>query len=620
MDIYVGAFGPPAASLSSAMDQRIVAAGLPHRLASVRSEMISVWSEGRGETAHLDTDDVEILFDGYLNGHGRPSIDEHLPLLAERLIRGDAPVAAGESGIFNLVVRDKRNDTIHLASDPSALFPLYFGQVGGGFVFGSHLYLLAKALGAAPDLLGTAFHVLGQFALGSRTDFEGIDRLCAGEAVTFDGRTGTLRRSHPEAYFTSYTDPAPDVADELWEALLAAARPAVEAGTSVGLMMSEGFDSRLVAGAYQRLGADLHTFTHGTEGTPGTAITREVVARLGSAHRFEPLAEGYPADLDRLRQQLLLTDNLHIPFWIHGSDHFRANDVGVTTTGYALDTTLGAHAFAAPVGSNVRRALDRYREILRQDLGRTSEAEIESAAARVLAATRTLDLVELGHRTRRFLAPDLAAAVAARIDEVPDAIEAEHDRLRAAGSPLDSQVVQRYFLENRGRRFSFGQELTLRAANRVVVPCYEPALLRALSRIHPRHRLNHKLYLQLLRRHVPQLARIRSGAHGMAPTYPRLVLETGRFGWKAYEERLVDRFMATQGAEGTPGVREVLFPEQTARQAQTFAIEQLFDRETMVINQEMMQLTVDKIRRYEIRVYPQSFYLGLELTQVFDEL
>ncbi|HWJ97694.1 MAG TPA: asparagine synthase-related protein [Acidimicrobiales bacterium] len=619
MDIYVGAIGPGADALRTAVGERIASAGLPHRAVPLPSATTSAWTDA-GELAFVDTDELEILFDGYLHGHGHPTVEEHLPILAERVVQGRAPLAGRESGIFNLVVRDKRTGAIHLASDPSALFPLYFGRLDDGFFFGSHLYLTAKALGAAPDLLGTVFLVLEQFALGSRTYFEGVERLCAGEVVTFDARTGTVDRRYPEIYFDTYTDLGPDTVDELWNALLDAARPEVEAGSSVGIMLSEGFDSRLVAGAYQELGADLHTFTHGTEGTVGTTITREVADRLGSSHRFEPLAEGFPSDLDQLRRQLLLSDNLHIPFWSHGADHFRAAGVSVTTTGYALDTTLGAHAFAAPSGSSARRALDRYRDIVRQDLGRVTNGDIESVAAQVLASTRVLDLVELGHRTRRFLAPELAAEVVTRIDDVPDAITAEQERLRRAGATLDSQVVQRYFLENRVRRFSFGQELTLRTANRVVVPCYEPAFLRPMSRIHPRHRLNHKLYLQLLRRHAPGLARIRSGAHGLPPTYPRIALETGRFGWKAYEDREIDRYMAAGDPAATPNIRRVLFPEETAHRASTFAIERLFDRETMVINQESMQLTVDKVRRSEIRVYPQSFYLGLELTQLFDEL
>lgn len=606
--------------LRPAVGARIAAAGLAHRDTELPSPMASVWADGSGEATYVDTDAVEVLFDGYLHRHGAPTLADHLPVLAERVVDGRAPLLGAESGVFNLVVRDKRTDRIHLAADPSGMFPIYFGQTGTEFFFGSHLFLTAKALGAEPDLLGAAFLVLEQFAYGSRTYFEGVDRLCPGEAVTFDGRTGAIERRYPETYFDAYDDPDPAIAERLWEALLETAGAAIEDGSSVGVMMSEGFDSRLMSGVFRHLGADLNTFTHGTDGTAGTAITHDVAAQLGSNHCFESLSDGYPSDLDNLRHLLLLTDNLHVPFWSHGTDHFHQKGIGVVTTGCSLDSTLGIADFGASAGSDVRRAFDRYGSIVRQDLGQLSDEHIEGRARSVLAATLDVDLDELGNRVRRFLAPELAAEVATRIQEVPGAIAAEHDRLRASGASLDSQVLQRFGLENRGRRFAFGQDLTLRTKNHLVVPSYEPTFMRLASRVHPRHRLHHKLYLQLFRQHLPDLARIRTGAHGVPATYPRVVLETGRFARKVVESRAADRYLAVRGEMGTTGIRDVLFPEKTARDAPAFAVEHLFDRDTVVINQESMQLTVDKIRRFEIRVYPQSFYLGLELTQVFDEL
>ena len=97
-------------------------------------------------------------------------------------------------------------------------------------------------------------------------------------------------------------------------------------------------------------------------------------------HEFDPLDQGYPSDLGELRAQLALADNLHIPYWVHGARHFRATGVDVTTTGYALDTTLGAHAFASDRGTNLRRAIRRWEEIIRQDLGRVRDEDIEFLA------------------------------------------------------------------------------------------------------------------------------------------------------------------------------------------------------------------------------------------------
>ncbi|MBX3284365.1 MAG: hypothetical protein KF703_03400 [Actinobacteria bacterium] len=620
MDVYAGGVGPEAERLRTHLGGLLADRRLPHRDLEVGSGLATVWGDGTGEAVRVDAPDVEVLFDGYLHGHGAASLEDLLPDLGRRVVDRGKVLEGHESGVFNLVVLDKRTGDIHLANDPSGLLPLHHRRSPDGFAFSSHLHLAARALGTAPDPMGVACTLVLGYPLGPRTVFDGIERLNPGELVSYRAGTGTVDRSYPEVYYGDLVEPGPDLVEQIWSALVDAARPSVAAHRSIGVMLSEGFDSRLVAGVLAHLGADLRTFTHATRGTKGTRIVGEVSRALGSDHTFDYLEQGFPADLGELRAQLALADNLHVPYWDAGSRHFGATGVGATTTGYALDTTLGAHAFSSSSGSSRDRVLGRYGEILRQDLGRLGDAQMDDLAEALLVQARTPDRRWMVERIERFLDAEHAPGVVAQVDGIADEIAAEQERVRRSGSERPSQALQRYFLENRGRKFSFGQELTLRVNRPLVVPCYEPAFMRLMTSVPPRLRVHHRAYYQLLRRHLPELARIPSGAHALAPRYPRLVLETSRFAWKVHESRILRQFMATRGQTDVSRLRMVLFSEDAARRSPRLPMENLLERDSVVVNRLKMQATVDKVRDYQVRVFLPPTYLGLELTEIYDEL
>jgi hypothetical protein len=236
----------------------------------------------------------------------------------------------------------------------------------------------------------------------------------------------------------------------------------------------------------------------------------------------------------------------------------------------------------------------------------------------VLLRSAEVDEERLAARVRRFLAPDVAESVVARLPELGDEVRAEVERLRASGSAAASLVVQRYFLENRVRRFSFGQELTLRSQVPIIVPAYEPTFLRVASAVPPRLRMQHLTYLRLFRRHLPDLARIPSGAHMLPMQLPRVVLESGRFLGLARDGRIAERYASTRGHLAETPIRGVLFADRSARQGDRLPMEGLGERGATSLNLEWIDRQVGKIRSHEIRVYLPVLYLPLELRQVFE--
>lgn len=619
MDIYVGGTGALAERAREAVADQVRRIVPDHLDLGLASSSFRAWGDGTGEVRHVVADDVEVLFDGYLHRHGQPDLDAAVLRLARRVVDGADPLDGSASGVFNVVVREVASGRTHVANDPSGLFPVHVVHRGAELVVGSHLYLTGKAVGAGPDPLGIAAKIVLSFPLGTTTLFDGVIRPAPGEVLVHDPATGRLTSRMTETYFGGWEAPSGDAADAVWERLLDACRPVAESGATAGLMLSEGFDSRLIGGVLHHLGVPLRTFTHGTTGTLGTKIAAQVADRLDAEHRFHPLDAGFPDDTDALRRQLTLADNLHVPYWIHGAEHLAAGGARPLTTGYALDTTLGGHAYNL-TASPAATARATFSTLARQATGRLTDADLESVAGRRVAQLLKVDLAAAEGRVRRFLDGDAAEQVAKAVPELPGAIHAELTRLRTTGSPSWSVALQRYFLENRVRRFSFGQELTLRSQAPVIVPSFEPALMRTLGRVPPRLRVQHQLYLQVVRRHLRPLARVRSGAHALPPVLPRGVLEGTRLGWKVYENRLVRDLMAEPGSRSLRAHRGVLYTEHNARQSPRFAIEDLIERSDIPVNRASMRRSVDKIRRHEIRVFLPVLYFGLEMTNIWGDL
>lgn len=616
MDVYWGGVGASAAVLDDRLPRLVGELRAGHGLATRCGMVAQACRHDAGESRWWSGDGIDVLFDGYVHGLGVRSVEEFLPELGQRVL-DRAPLLVGdESGVFNVVVHRHVDRSLHLANDPSGLLPLYFAAHGEQFWFASHVHLAARALGAAPDLLGVTSKIVFGFPLGSRTLFDGIEHLNPGERVSWEPSSGSVVRCYPEVYFDRYEEHGPRESTAMWEALLAAVAPLRTGDGAIGVMLSEGFDSRLIAGALHHSGIPVSTFTHGTEGTRGARIVEQVSDAVGTELCFEPMASGYPADLAALRRQLFLADNLHIPYWSFGTEHFARSDVRAVTTGYALDTTIGGHAFYLTDVSNRRRAYQRFEGIVLQDLRLLTPHRIERLAGDLLDRARRPSKEAALARIRSYLAPEYADLLAGQVEQLGEEVDAELDRVRRSGSTLPSHLVQRYFLENRVRKHSFGQELTLRTANRVVVPSYEPVFMRLVSSVHPRHRLYHDAYIDMMRRHLRDLAKIENGGYGLPVTFPRVVLEASHVALKRLEERRVKEYLRTKGAAGVAWYRGVNFGDATARRADRFALEELLEDEGCVMDSGL-RANLDRIRSYRGRVFLTPLFMGIELSEVF---
>ena len=174
--------------------------------------------------------------------------------------RGDAFVE-GMNGQFAVAVLETRSRRLVLARDPAGIAPLFYTHDSDGVLFASEIKaLLAVWRGARrldPVALDQTLSLTGVIA--PRTVVQGVRSVCPGEIVTIEPGTAPARRRYwrlplptaeerAEQWAALNSRPSSGEAlDELEQKLLTATALRLDADREVGVYLSGGLDSSLIA-------------------------------------------------------------------------------------------------------------------------------------------------------------------------------------------------------------------------------------------------------------------------------------------------------------------------------------------------------------------------------------
>ncbi|MBI5444585.1 MAG: asparagine synthase (glutamine-hydrolyzing) [Deltaproteobacteria bacterium] len=234
-------------------------------------------------------------------------------LLAAYLADGPAMLTRLR-GMFSFALWDGRERRLLLARDPYGIKPLYYSFAKGRLVVASQVKAILKAEGIdrSPDPAGHAGFFLWGHVPEPYTLYQGIRSVPAGATVTVceGGRIRTVRYCGiPEMIASAAVDPPAGEGDRsafLGAALRDSVRAHLVADVPVGLFLSSGIDSTMIASLAAEAGGRLHSVTLGFEeyrGTPEdeTPLAKRVAARLGLEHDTVWVhREEFEEDRDRL--------------------------------------------------------------------------------------------------------------------------------------------------------------------------------------------------------------------------------------------------------------------------------------------------------------------------------
>jgi asparagine synthase (glutamine-hydrolysing) len=281
-------------------------------------------------------------------------------------------------GMFAFALWDRAERTLSLVRDRMGVKPLYYAVTPRGACFASEL----KALRAGDvdragiDRGALALYVRFGYVPAPYSIFDGIMKLLPGRILTI-GAGGTTQSQ-------TYWD-APRIAEEVSNRFTGSEDDAVEAveallsdsvrlrlisDVPLGLFLSGGIDSPLIAALMQREAGSVSTFTIGFEGMPSEAPFAAAVARhLGTRHTEAILGADEVLRMVPLVAEMYdepLGDSSAIPTYL--VSRMARQHVTVALSGDGADELFGGyHRYF--LGRRVTERVERVPRAMRRPLG-----------------------------------------------------------------------------------------------------------------------------------------------------------------------------------------------------------------------------------------------------------
>ncbi|MGV3660334.1 MAG: asparagine synthase (glutamine-hydrolyzing) [Prosthecobacter sp.] len=192
-------------------------------------------------------------------------------------------------GMFALAIWDEQRQSCFLARDPLGIKPLYYTQCGGSLTFASEMRAL-QAGGLAEGGIN-AGALMRYFQTGSvpepHTLIKGVHSLEAGHCLMWEA--GRLSK---QCYWQVRFQPEEMTREaavvEVREALLDTMRAHFVSDVPVGIFLSGGIDSTMLAALARKVGQEyIATFSIGVddEGLDESSVARRTAAHFGTRHQ-----------------------------------------------------------------------------------------------------------------------------------------------------------------------------------------------------------------------------------------------------------------------------------------------------------------------------------------------
>jgi asparagine synthase (glutamine-hydrolysing) len=189
-------------------------------------------------------------------------------------------------GMFAIAVWDSVEQSLLLVRDRLGIKPLYYETRGSRLLFSSEAHTLPGA-GHGLDEYALACYLHLGWVPGPRTAYRGIRELPPGHRLRW--QAGTLRL---ERWWDPTHEARTVVGREvLAEALADAVRRHLVADVPVGIFLSSGLDSAVVATLTARVAADVTAYTVAFQEKPDeTKGAKDLASRLGLRHEVVPIS------------------------------------------------------------------------------------------------------------------------------------------------------------------------------------------------------------------------------------------------------------------------------------------------------------------------------------------
>jgi asparagine synthase (glutamine-hydrolysing) len=333
-----------------------------------------------------------------------------------------ADFAEGLRGMFAIALWDARERRLLLARDPFGIKPLYYRVADGVLSFASELKALVRQPGFSGDVDLEALEAYLAFnsVPSPMSIYRDVRKLPAGHMLEArDGRVEVRRfaRPAPVAAAEVRRESGSDLASELRERLRDSVRAHLESDVPVGVFLSGGIDSSLLAAlAAQESPGAVSTFSIGFEERSFDELSRArmIASRYGTDHHELVLRPDAAALLPEIAAAFdePFADSSALPTYV--VSRLAASHVKVALSGEGGDELFGGYfTYVADVlaaRSRARAAAALARPLVERLPSSSRRVSFEYKAKRFVRAAARPPL-ERHHGWKEIFSPEARAAL-----------------------------------------------------------------------------------------------------------------------------------------------------------------------------------------------------------------
>lgn len=429
----------------------------------------------------------------------------------------------------NVAVLDSASGSLFLAAAVSGSFPLYYAEVPGGVLFSSLLRPLIRAMACIvavePDMVGVVQWLRrGCYFLGNRTFYSGAQRLLPGQVLRFQPEVGSIAVEETSDIcaggYDSRVQALDDAADVCWEGLVEAARRSAAQQQRMALMMSAGWDSRVLLAALRAaFGSEkVLCYSHGDLASRELHLVRRICEETTVRFRLESPEAAY--DLGAFDEAFPRVESLVFPEWQHAGRVLA--DMGIRS--------VSAGIYGEIIGG------DQGPDDLERGYRKIPVLVKELAVGTVYGGRHQgLDVGRLRSAffVRRlskpwYLLPSAWEAMPPACEGINADLESDLRRLTARGIEYQDQLLEAFSLQSRQTQYTIGQLLSCRASVDISTPFGDHRLLRLASRIPWTVKYRRTLMRCILQRHAADLLNLPMAATLVPARFPMAAQEVSR--------------------------------------------------------------------------------------------
>ncbi len=151
------------------------------------------------------------------------------------------------NGMFAFAIYDIINRKLFAARDRAGVKPFYYAQMGDSFIFGSEIKSLLTTGLLSPEIDYEAVYTPIHFQIAPKTGFKNISKLLPGHYCTFEDGKFEQKPYWIIIPNENYSGTEKEATDKLEELLISSTDYQMVADVPVGLLLSGGLDSSIIA-------------------------------------------------------------------------------------------------------------------------------------------------------------------------------------------------------------------------------------------------------------------------------------------------------------------------------------------------------------------------------------